>query len=79
MNGKKRLYAVVLAIMAIGLGLVLFVSMAVPVAGFALWCKDAFPGTCTQGGCDAQPGWYAQECFLHCSTSRIVACAPAPQ
>lgn len=79
MNGKKRVAAVVLAIVAMGISLMLFVAMAVPAAGFPLWCHDAFPGTCTQGGCDAQPGWYAEECFLHCSLSRIVACAPVLQ
>lgn len=81
MNGKKRVSAGVLAIVAMGIGLVIFVATAVPAsAGFALWCKDAFPGTCTQGGCDAQPGWYASECLLYCSSSRIVGCVtPPPQ
>ncbi len=51
---KKILVVFLLAIALLGLGTRLF----------SAWinCKDAFPNTCTQGGCESPQ--YATECWL---------------
>ena len=80
MRPKMRVSAGTLAIVAVAIGLVLFVATPIPAAaGYPLWCHDAFPTTCTQGGCDAQEGWYAQGCTLYCSPTLLVACTCHPQ
>jgi len=28
--------------------------------GGNIFCKDVFPGTCTQGGCGAEGGWWGK-------------------
>ncbi len=43
-------------------------------AGTSVFCNSAFPGTCTQGGCDAEPGWYAVNCLIHCSQTLEISC-----
>lgn len=75
MSAQMRVSAGALALAAVGIGLALLVVTPVPAAaGFPLWCRDPFPGTCTQGGCDAEPGWWAAGCELHCSPTLLVPC-----
>ncbi len=48
-----------------------FVSRSSGQAGGGnIFCKDVFPGTCTQGGCGAQSGWQAQECVIYCTKDK---------
>lgn len=80
MRSKMRVSTGALAIVAVGIGLVIFIATAIPAAGgYPLWCHNAFPTTCTQGGCDAQEGWYAQGCTLFCSPTLLVRCTWPPQ
>ncbi len=49
----------------------LFVSLSSAQAGGGnIYCKDVFPGTCTQGGCGAISGWTAQDCVIYCAKDR---------
>jgi len=39
-----------------------------------IWCRDAFPGTCAIGGCQARSGWYASSCQIHCTPTLNLSC-----
>jgi len=47
-------------------------SLAVLFTGFvyaiSVHCKDNFT-TCTEGGCDANPGWWADNCYIYGCTA----------
>lgn len=47
--------------------------------GTPIYCKDLYPGTCTQGGCDADSGWWGVLCEIHCSQTRMILCGYPPQ
>lgn len=42
--------------------------------GGNIFCKDLFPGTCTQGGCGAEGGWWGNYCEIKCSETLIINC-----
>lgn len=48
------------------------------VAGTPVYCNSAFPGRCTQGGCDAEAGWWAIKCAIKCSSNFILVCDYPP-
>lgn len=49
----------------------LFVSFGSGQAGGRdVYCKDVFPGTCTQGGCGAELGWEGQDCVIKCTKDK---------
>lgn len=53
------------------LTITLFISLVSGQAGGGnIYCKDTFPGTCTQGGCGAQSGWRAEDCVIYCTKDR---------
>ncbi len=60
------------SLMVIFLFCVSFVMLFVAIGsgqagGRDIYCKDVFPGTCTQGGCGAQSGWEGQDCVIKCT------------
>lgn len=71
----KGLVSRKVSIVVIGILILLICQHYVESAvGVALFCNSAFPGDCNQGGCDAEPGWYAISCILHCADTREVVC-----
>lgn len=52
---------------------VLALSMAVLLSGMvyavSVHCKENFT-TCTEGGCDANPGWWATDCKIYGCTAK---------
>jgi len=40
----------------------------------SVYCKDVFPGNCTQGGCDEESGWWATRCTIKCSSHTQITC-----
>ncbi len=70
----KKLASCFVMVTLMMLAILVFLGPKPLIAGYALFCKDAFPGTCTQGGCDAESGWHASGCELTCSSRLKVAC-----
>jgi len=52
----------------------LSLGIAADPHGGNIFCKDVFPGSCTQGGCDAEPGWWGVSCMIHCAEGRDLNC-----
>ncbi len=66
------------AVLVLGLSAVLITGAIKLFAGVPLYCKDLFPGYCTQGGCDGEGGWYAVNCTIHCRTGLEINCGRPP-
>lgn len=43
-----------------------------------VYCKDVYPGECTQGGCDASSGWWGVSCSIRCSANLWIFCVYPP-
>ncbi len=71
MGSKRGFTMAMLAGILLVTGAILFFLTEAPLAysnaGTAVFCNSAFPGTCTLGGCDAEPGWYAISCVIYCT------------
>lgn len=63
---------------------VVFVAITSGQAGGGnIFCRDVFPGSCTQGGCGAQSGWTGQDCVIYCTrnsngTWNTITCEKPP-
>jgi len=75
---NKHFPWLVVAIMFLGLSALLISGAIELFAGTPLYCKDLFPGNCTQGGCDGEGGWWAINCEIHCRTGLEIKCGYPP-
>lgn len=80
---KKLRFACILVFVCVSICLFLLSLGIASVPGGGgggnIYCKDVFPGNCTQGGCGAGAGWWAVACVIHCSDTLQITCQTSNQ
>lgn len=57
-------------VMIFFLGIISVLGIALSVQAVNnVYCKDVFPGDCTQGGCAADDNWQGQLCKIKCKSN----------